>query len=238
MSGRTCIFPILIVTLAAAQPAAAQRGCRLPAGQFFSLGTTPLEIAPGETRQLSAGGSVGPYAPMEPLPRGCGVRYTLDPRAPARIDARGRLAVSAGAPVGAEFRVRAVMGRDTAVREVHVVDPHLASVTGTWGQAEAARCTPAAGALEPVRELTLRRDGRFSVTFTPFETYNDYWGRYTWNAATGALSMRVEGGNRVPAGIDLDGTARVEDRRLLLDGLWLGQPEPSPARACRYTFSR
>jgi hypothetical protein len=231
------ILPILALALAAAEPAAAQRACRLPAGQFFSLGTTPLELAPGQAAQLSAGASEAPYAPLVPLPRGCTVRYSVQGGAPARVDAHGRLTVSASARPGSEFRVRAVMGRDTAVREVHVVDAHLAPVAGIWREAAGTRCTPAAGTLEPVRELVLRRDGRFSVTFTPFETYNDYWGRYTWNAATGAIALVVEGGNKIPAEIDLAGTARLVDGRLVMDGIWFGQPEPTPARTCRYTFT-
>jgi hypothetical protein len=166
------------------------------------------------------------------------VRWSLDARAPARIDAQGRLQVSARAAPGTEFRVHAAMGGATSAQAVHVVDPRLSPVAGTWGQAQPPACTPAAGGeMEPVREMELRRDGRFTVTFTPFETYRDYWGRYTYDARTGALAMHVEGGNRVPPGLDLEGTAHVANGRLMLDGFWLGQPDPAHPRACRYTFS-
>src|SRR5215218_9410868 len=97
-----------VLAVAAAHPAAAQRGCRIPAGQYFSLGTTPLEMTPGQARQLSVGVSPGPGILLA-LPRGCAVRWSIDARAPGRIDARGRLAISLGARVGAEFRVRAVL---------------------------------------------------------------------------------------------------------------------------------
>jgi hypothetical protein len=232
-------IPILAAALAVAtvHPAAAQRGCRIPAGQFFSLGTEPLEMTPGQAQQLSAGISPGPGILLA-LPRGCAVRWSLVGPAPARIDARGRLAIGPGAPIGAEFRVRAVMGRDTAVREVHVVDPRLVPVVGTWQQAQAAEC--ASGRLlrlERVRELVFRRDGRFTVTFTPFETYNDYWGRYTWDAATRALSMWFEGGNRVPEGLDLNGTAHVANGGLELKDMWLGQPNSTTPEVCTYVFA-
>jgi hypothetical protein len=132
--------------------------------------------------------------------------------------------------------VHAVVGRDTARQIVYVVDPRPNPLAGTWSESAPARCTPEAGGLEPVRELVFHRNGRFSVTFMPFETYNDYWGRYTYDAATGALSLQVERGNNVPAGADLEGTARVVDKHLVLEGMWLGQPRSDEPRTCTYTF--
>lgn len=238
MRRRTLAFPVLVVALATPHPAAAQR-CRIPAGEFLTVEAGPVEIEPGQARALRVGTSRGPFMAPNPLPRGCTVRWTLDARAPARIGARGRLQVSARAAPGTEFRVHAAVGGVTSAQAVHVVDPRLSPVAGLWKQAQPPACTAAAGMeMEPVREMELRRDGRFTVTFTPFETYHDYWGRYTYEGNTGALVMRVEGGNKVPAGIDLQGTAHVANGRLTLDGFWLGQPEPAPARACRYTFSR
>jgi hypothetical protein len=222
--------------LAAVHPAAAQRGCRVPPQQYFAISTGSLEMEPGQAQTLSAGISPGPGIVLA-LPRGCAVRWSLVGPARARIDARGRLAVAAGAAIGTAFRVRAVMGRDTAIQEVHVVDPRLRPLAGTWQQS-AVTCTPPAGALEPVRELTLHRNGRYEVTFVPFEVYHDYWGRYTWDMATGAVMMAVESGNQVPEGLDLRGTMRVADGRLTLDAMWLGQPAESQTRACTYTFTR
>jgi len=239
MSLRTPILPTLAAALALAgvHPAAAQR-CRIPAGEFLTVEAGPIEIEPGQVRALRVGTSRGPFMAPNPLPRGCAVRWSLDARAPARIDAQGRLQIGAHAAPGTEFRVHAAMGSVASAQAVHVVDPRLSPVAGTWRQAQPAACTPAAaGAMEPVRELELRRDGRFTVTFIPFETYHDYWGRYTYDARTGALTLRVEGSNKLSAGVDLAGTARVANGRLTLDGFWLGQPNPSPSRACRYPFS-
>jgi hypothetical protein len=59
-----------------------------------------------------------------------------------------------------------------------------------------------------------------------------------YDRATGALGMRAAGGTRVPDGIDLAGTARVENGRLVLRGVWLGRPEPGAPHACTYTFHR
>lgn len=230
------------LALAAVQPAAAQRACRPvagphPPGTYLVIGTGPVELAPGESRGLNAGLSRNwPYSPPDSLPRGCTARWRLDEGAPASIDRRGQLAIRADAAPGTQFKVHAVVGRDTTRQIVYVVDPRFNSIAGTRSESAPARCTPDAGGMEPVRELVLRRNGRFSVTFMPFETYNDYWGSYTYDPATGALSMQIERGNKIPAGADLEGTARVVDNHLVLEGMWLGQPNFAEPRTCTYTF--
>ncbi|HEU4557392.1 MAG TPA: hypothetical protein VFS20_06060 [Longimicrobium sp.] len=230
------------LVLAAALPAGAQRACRAvagphPPGTYLVIGTGAVELAPGQTQALRAGlSSNPPYSPPDTLPRGCNARWRVDAGAPARIDKRGQLAVRADAAPGTQFLVHAVVGRDTARQIVYVVDPRPNPLAGTWGETAPARCTPAAGGLEPVRELVFRRNGRFTVTFMPFETYNDYWGRYTYDHATGALKMQIERGNRVPPDADLEGTARVVDKHLVLEGMWLGQPTSEQPRTCTYTF--
>ena len=57
-----------------------------------------------------------------------------------------------------------------------------------------------------IGELEFRADGTFSVTWVPFETYRDYWGRYTLDLRTGRLNLQVETGNYVPPDVDGDGT--------------------------------
>lgn len=242
MIRRTSIVLASAVLVLAALPANAQRACRAvagphPPGTHLVIGTAALELAPGQTEALSAGLSRNwPYSPAEPLPRGCTARWRVDTGAPASIDRRGQLAIRADAAPGTQFMVHAVVGRDTTRQVVYVVDPRPNPLVGTRRESAPARCTPDAGGLEPVRELVFRRNGRFSVTFMPFETYNDYWGRYTYDHTTGALTLQIERGNNVPAGADLEGTARVVDGHLVLEGMWLGQPRPSEPRTCTYTF--
>jgi hypothetical protein len=96
--------------------------------------------------------------------------------------------------------------------------------------------------LDPIGELEFTADGHFAVTWQPFETYHDYWGTYRLDPGTGALSMTVDGGNNIPAGLDLEGKVRITpDGALVLEDMYLGQPSgrdgfpPAPA-ACRYTF--
>jgi hypothetical protein len=235
-------FPLTIAAAAlasaAAGPAAAQRGCTIPPGQrVVVIGNEPLEMAPGQSRVLPIGTSEAPYVPLTPLPAACRPRWSVSKVSRATIDANGRLQVSRYARIGDRVVVTADVAGQSVFQEVHVIDPRPNPIAGAWEQDGAAQCTGRAPA-EPVRELMIRRDGRFSVTFTPFETYKDYWGTYTYDRATGALGMRAAGGNRIPDGIDLAGSARVVAGRLVLRNVWLGQPEPGAPRTCTYTFKR
>ncbi|HLL31091.1 MAG TPA: hypothetical protein VK403_08855 [Allosphingosinicella sp.] len=105
-------------------------------------------------------------------------------------------------------------------------------LTGSWSQRSLEGCW----APEPVRELEFRPENRFSVTFMPFETYQDYWGSYTFDPATRQLRLKVEGGNFVPAHLDLEGEAELVDGRLRLTGLFLGSRDGAPQSGCTYVF--
>ncbi len=94
------------------------------------------------------------------------------------------------------------------------------ALVGTWAQAE-AECARA----EPVRELVFTADGRYSVTWAPFETYKDYWGAWRYDAATGVLTLSVEGGNYQPSDRVLSGEVRADARQLSLGAISLGAPE-------------
>ncbi len=95
-------------------------------------------------------------------------------------------------------------------------------------------------AAAPIRELLFHADGRFSVTWIPFEVYRDYWGTYTQDPRAGRLSLVVEGGNYVPPDMDGDGTfAVVAPRRLVLKDMWLGsEKRRTVPSACAAVFGR
>lgn len=168
---------------------------------------------------------------------------------PARL-ARDRrsLTIRADAPVGSEITLSYRWRNERAEARYRVIGRDAVVLTGLRGQQSAEGCEQA----EPVRELEFAPGNRFSVTFTPFETYKDYWGTYTYDPATGALAMQVVGGNTVPPGLDLDGRATLRpDGRLVLEGMFLGsprgggvQPVVDPATGavemraptCRYLF--
>jgi len=218
---------------------AAQPGCTIPSDQHVVIAIEPLEMVPGERRVLTLSMVRAPYTPSEPLPAACRARWSVPAGSHTRVDNRGQLQVTRYAKPGDQIVVTVDVGGRKVRQEVHVIDPHPNPIAGTWTQSGPAQCTGAPdAAAEPVRELIIRRDGRFSATFTPFETYKDYWGTYTYDRSTGALNMRTVGGNHVPPRLDLAGTARVANGRLTLRGMWLGDREPAPARTCTYVFTR
>src|SRR5262249_6936895 len=90
---------------------------------------------------------------------------------------------------------------------------------GVWAQAE-AEC---AGA-QPVRELIFTADGRYSVTWAPFETYKDYWGAWRYDAATHVLTLSVEGGNYHTSARVLSGEASADAQQLSRGAISLGAP--------------
>ncbi|HEX8525526.1 hypothetical protein [Allosphingosinicella sp.] len=123
-----------------------------------------------------------------------------------------------GAPATLRFRV---VGRDTVV------------LTGTRSQRSIEGCSVS----DPIGELEFRGENRFSVTFYPFETYRDYWGSYSFDPATGALRLTVEGGNFIPMALDLEGRAEIADGRLVLTDMFLGSRHAYPPEgSCTYRF--
>jgi hypothetical protein len=102
---------------------------------------------------------------------------------------------------------------------------------GTWHQDE----TECAGA-EPVRELIFTADGRYSVTWAPFETYKDYWGGWRYDARMRVLTLTVDGGNFIPTDVALSGEANADAHRLLLGAISLGAPRQ--AARCTAPFRR
>lgn len=91
---------------------------------------------------------------------------------------------------------------------------------------------------QPIEELVFHADGSFSVTWTPFEVYRDYWGTYTYDLETGSIDLEVTGGNHVPQVVCLhDCTFHVEDGTLRLQNLWLGCPlDGNCALRCGHVF--
>lgn len=92
-------------------------------------------------------------------------------------------------------------------------------LVGMWRQ-DGEDC-PAGSAIQ---ELVFTGGGDFSVTWTPFEVYKDYWGTYTYDAETGAMTLEVESGNQVPEDIVPEGTVTVDETGLHFQTLSFGTP--------------
>lgn len=152
---------------------------------------------------------------------------------PARLsEDRTTLTIAEDAAPGAEIVLRFRLRDEEVTARLTVVARDAVVLTGRWSQTAATGCE----GMEPVRELEFGPD-RFSVTFTPFESYKDYWGTYRFDPATGALLLSVEAGNNIPPGLDLEGIARMEGGHLILERMFLGDRQGRrPNAGCRYTF--
>ena len=220
--------------------ASAPPPCILPDAALL-VAPGEYELRPGSVDTVRLLASARPGA-FEPLPAGCRAAWSLPDGGPASVDAgSGVLRVADDARDGAAFPLLArVAGREVRT-VVRVVDPARSPLVGSWAQvgrtpcgAGAAESAPA----EPILELRFHRDGRFSVTWIPFESYTDYWGTYSHDAGSGRLRLEVERGNHVPAELDLDGRAEVRDGVLRLREMSLGSRTPGGEPACGMRFQR
>lgn len=169
------------------------------------------------------------------------VEWSLDPEDGVTLDADGLLTVDAAVPPGRIILVSANVeaGRRILTADFEVYVPLESEILGYWSEVQQLPCdggdpfTP-----EPtIPELVFRDTGEFNVTWTPFEVYVDYWGTFTYDEGTGALSMNVTGGNYVPPDVDGEGTATVAGGQLTLEDMWLGVPqEPVTPPACGHVF--
>lgn len=202
-----------------------------------------LSVQPGPARQgatLRITPMRGPGYAQEAEPGECVTGWSLsDPRLARFTPDHSAIILADDATPGAKlvisyrtrdpkFPVRLVTTTLTIVARDAVV------LTGTRSQSDLSGCD----GIEPVGELKFTADGKFNVTFQPFETYVDYWGDYRFDPETGALSMTVTGGNFQPPKLMLTGKARIEGKTLVLEGMFLGSRSDftPPATGCTYRF--
>lgn len=194
----------------------------------------PLERAPGATVSLEAYWTDRPHS-FERAPRHCVTGIAFSPEGILQFDAEDlTVRVADDAPASALVTITGRLGDQPLEAQIRVVTPEQAPLRGTWRQT-GATC-PDGVMPPPIQELVFDATGRFSVTWTPFEVYKDYWGTYRFDAADKAFSAEVEGDNQRPANLDLSGTASVSGNELTLEDLWLGDPSQMAAAASRCTY--
>lgn len=171
--------------------------------------------------------------------------WSVTPADGARIDATtGVLTIDPATPGGSHFTVRAEVegGRHVVETEVHVFTAESHPLVGYWQEEAQVACGSGAEVIPelPVEELVFAVDGTFAVTWTPFESYVDYWGTYVLDLTTGTLDLTVTGGNDIPSDVDGHGRFALDEQgRLHLTELWLGTPRSeSSLPQCGHRFVR
>jgi len=175
-----------------------------------------------------------PWSGDEPVPDACLRNWAVSDAAIARLSDDGaQVTIADDAAPGSRFTVSVEAGGEQLDRAVTVADPAVATIDLKASQKAIARCER-----KRIGEFKLDVYGGFGVTFTPFESYVDYWGSYTYDPASGRLAMTVTGGNEIPAALDLDGTATRVDGGWQLDGFDFGGGSGAPAgdEGCAYVF--
>ena len=206
-----------------------------------------VDMMPGDDRAFGLG-TVECCVWVEPVDDICVVWSVWPERAGASIDPEtGLLHIHENTPHGTVFTVTADVedGRRSLSIDVHVYTELGNPLVGFWTESAQLDCADGAAlAVEDdlrVGELRFRASGDVLVTWSPFEVYVDYWGRYTYDLDSGRLVIEEVDGNYVPE--DLDGEGHfsfTEEGELVLEDLWLGSPqteEPVTGR-CGHIFVR
>jgi hypothetical protein len=114
--------------------------------------------------------------------------------------------------------------------------------TGCWQENLQIDCE-SGDEFEPedgIGELRLLPDGRYSITWHPFETFTDYAGTYTIDPAEGTISFNQSN----ESGFDGDGTYSIrENGDLELLNIWFGSfykdsDSGSSKASCGYVFQK
>lgn len=243
---------IVFLLLLACAPLAAASDCRQPLSDAtlnqLRLGASDVQLRPGDTYQFALA-IPSSYKPAEKVPA-CAV-WTVEPEGKgASISSKGLLKIASGAPAGSRFIVTADIENGRAKRQIVVLIYTNKSqpLVGLWKQLGSAHCQgkEQISPFRPINELEFRVSNWFSVTWQPFETYRDYWGKYAAKNASGAISLQIEQGNWIPADFHGNGKYKIKpDGTLELRGIYLGDRGPSghgkqtsSPRECRYIFTR
>jgi hypothetical protein len=193
-------------------------------------------VSPRIARQGATLEPVGAYAPRD-IPPELVTGWTASPSGQVSLAADGSaFTVAPNAKPGTDVTLAAKFCGKTLTRTIRIVGKDEPVLTGMWRQ-ESVSCTGETPS-EPVRELDIKDNGEFSITYAPFESYRDFWGAADADMTAGTLALTITGGNRVPAGVKLSGKASLTpDGKLTLDGFFLSQPE-STGGQCRYVFAK
>jgi hypothetical protein len=204
-----------------------------------------IDMRPGEQRMLRL-----QYwtCCVYPVPVTADVQFSATLPAHVSLDPGGLLTVGPDAYGGTSFRVYANIerGRRIVSTDVYVETKKSNPFVGNWTQVSELACDGGFPfpTFTPIVSLTFNGDRTFSVTWTPFEVYQDYWGFYAFDQPPGHLTMGIRHGNYVPDSFVGDGTYTITEkdgvRTLTMRGVFPGRLKygpQSPFPACGAVFT-
>ncbi|HEX8512431.1 MAG TPA: hypothetical protein VF688_04920 [Allosphingosinicella sp.] len=211
-------------------PPTPDTGCVQPYYRFIFVATDTTVYRQGAVVRVTPTVDKAPAGTAE-IPLRCTTGWSITGPATLSPD-RSFVTIAPDAPPGSIVTVGYRYGGAGTETRFKVVAKDEVVLTGRYSQRSLEGCSPA----QSVGELEFRPENRFSVTFMPFETYQDYWGAYSFDPATKRLRLTVEGGNFVPSNLDLEGEAELAEGRLRLKGIFLGSRDGAPRSGCTYVF--
>ena len=228
--------------VAAASTSKAER-CAPYATGGHSIGLARKPARQGSALRVSITQWTGPGA-ARGVPGACLTHWKVSDPASARFISNGqallvRKQAVPGRVVTLSVRVRGVAKPVETSFKVAARDE--VSLVGFYTQTSSQGCLSATGREAPkVGELAFDDAGRFSVTWQPFESYEDYWGGYQFDPGSGRIVLKVEGGNQVPASGRWEGRLELTAAGgLVFEQLAFGAPNDGPFPGpCRTEFRR
>lgn len=228
------VFAVLVLMAFGASPARAADSCALEKGDSYRLVLTPEITRQGAAlavSAMSAGGLEDTWGGRVPL--GCLKGWTVSsPKIAALSADHATLTIADDAPPGTPVSLSAQLGGQQVSASFTVIARDAVVLTGFWkevGDADCAIGNPS------IMELHFLPDGKFELTWQPFERYIDYWGDVSFDPASGAIVFKPTGGNHMPGDADWVGRARVDaDGLLRFSELFFGSPShgPRPSTTC------
>lgn len=169
--------------------------------------------------------------------------WNIEPQEAGAIIKDGTFTLSKVALPGDRVLIQAKVDMTSQLEAlVAVYTDEFNPLVGTWREERQIMCDgQEQNPDEPFQELVFRADGRFTLTWHPFEVYTDYVGTYVYDAVTLALLLHIDGGNYVPEQTDLEGTIVVQSKdQIRLENIFLGIRSPSKTQAnvCGHIIGR
>ena len=212
------------------------KACPIPEGGGYLYWMDPPSIEFGESVTLEPMFTPSPWA-FEYLPGGCVGELSVHPEGAVEFtrleDGTPVATVTDQAENGGVITIRTVYaGEEPITATLSAYDPSTNPLVGIWEQIDYEDCPAGSRILE----LSFRADGTFSVTWTPFESYRDYWGSYDYEQETGLLTLEIDGGNHIPNDVAIQEVGFYEGNMYLKNDGSFGSN--SAGNACDMGFEK